>query len=501
MSVVLNFTPFERQEEFLVSTEKRILYGGSAGGGKSAALVMKAFLYASTFKGAHVGLFRESIKQAKESLYYKWLEFIPEKDPKTGRRIWTWRASENQFIIEATGSRVSLNYMESYGDAQKYQGVEFDVIGIDELTKHDKMTIDFIITRLRSGKGYPTQFLGTSNPGSKGHLWVKKLFIDATDNGTKRVIKKVKNKFGKILQTSYRYIKSTLYDNPYLVGSDYEATLLEMPEHLQRMFLYGDWDIADGQFLTNFQPKEHIYEPGEITIESHWKCNLHMDWGHNDAFKVGFTFHDEDGFAFTDKVLQGNRMNLEDVCDEILKGISTYGFDLNIQGIVLPHDMFRQKDTYVRDGKGDIIGSTSAEIVETLTGLTILRAPTRPGVRVEGWRKVHRLMYFNRDKLEKQYEEGLIDFKDIRPKWRINSQCVETIEEIKTIVTDPNNPEDIQPNQEDHGVDMIRYYAITVFDNETSTRPKEKENKDCMAYVKKQLENKKGMQDLSPLYG
>ena len=475
----------------------------SAGGGKSAALTMKSYLYTSAYANIHVGLFRETYNQAKESLYYKWLEFIPEFCPKTGKRLWTWKESQMQFLLP-NGSRVSLNYMQNYDDAQKYQGVEFDAIGVDELTKHDRKTIDFIITRLRSvaQKTGKTQFWSTSNPGSKGHLWVKKLYIDPTDNGTKRVIRVLRNKKGKEFRVSYRYIKSTLYDNPYYEGTDYEANLLEQPEHMQRLFLYGDWTVAEGQFLTNFREKHHIYEPGEVTIKNFYKCYIHMDWGHNDNYEIGFTFVDEFGTYLTDKELSGNRTNVEDVCDRILETIDEYDLDEDmIEGIILPHDMFRQKDVAVRDGKGDIIGETSAEVIENLTGLSVLRAPNRKGIRVEGWRKVHRLMYYNEDKLKKKYNNGEITFEEIRPRWKVNRLCTNLIEQILSVVRDPDNPEDIEDGQEDHAIDMLRYFAVVVYDDEKSPKPKAAVNKNCIGYVKQQLMEREAYDDLSPLYG
>ena len=499
-NVTFNFTPFEKQQEFLTCTDNRQLYGGSAGGGKSAALVMKAFLYASAFARVHVGLFRESYGQARESLYYKFLEFIPEKDATTGKRLWKWKQSEMQFLLP-NGSRISLNYMSNYDDAQKYQGVEFDVIGVDELTKHDKKTIDFIITRLRTTKTGKTQFWATSNPGSKGHLWVKKLYIKSTNNGQHRTIRVYRNKEGKEFRVSYRYIKSTLYDNPHLAGSDYEANLLQQPEHLQALFLYGDWEVAEGQFLTNFQPDKHIYKVGQYVMKPYYKCFIHMDWGHNDNYEIGYTFHDENNYRYLDKQKSGNRTSVQDVAEVILDGLAEYGFDIKVEGLILPHDMFRQKDVDVRDGKGDIIGETSAEVLETLTGLPIQRAPNRKGIRVEGWRKVHQMMYYNEEKLMQQADEGKIGYDEVRPQWVICETCENAIDEIQSVVRDPDNPEDIEDGQIDHSCDMIRYYAVATFENDLAVIPKEEENKNCIGYIKKRLMEREEQDDLSALYG
>jgi len=58
-------------------------------------------------------------------------------------------------------------------DPSKYQSAEFAAIGVDELTKNDKEVFDFLRTRKR-WPGIPhTKFISGTNPGGKGHNWVK----------------------------------------------------------------------------------------------------------------------------------------------------------------------------------------------------------------------------------------------------------------------------------------------------------------------------------------
>jgi hypothetical protein len=86
----------------------------------------------------------------------------------------------------------------------------------------------------------------TTNPGGRGHHWVKKMFIDpapynkaydATDIETGEILRYPAghSKAGRPL-FKRRFIPARLSDNPYLSESgDYEAMLLSLPEQQRRL--------------------------------------------------------------------------------------------------------------------------------------------------------------------------------------------------------------------------------------------------------------------------
>jgi len=129
----------------------------------------------------------------------------------------------------------------------------------------------------------------TTNPGGRGHHWVKKMFIDpspynrafdATDSETGEVLRYPAGheKAGKSL-FKRRFIPARLSDNPYLAKSgDYEAMLLSMPEQQRRQLLEGDWDIKEGAAFTEFDRNIHVVEP--FDIPHNWVKFRACDYGY-----------------------------------------------------------------------------------------------------------------------------------------------------------------------------------------------------------------------------
>lgn len=121
---------------------------------------------------------------------------------------------------------------------RKYETAEFQYIGVDELTSWEEHDYRFLFSRLRRLEGMPVpiRMRSASNPGGRGHAWVKKRFVDDTTRNERAV-----------------FIKALLDDNPYLDRTEYIATLQELhPTHWQRI-LHGDWDAADPGEM--FQPR------------------------------------------------------------------------------------------------------------------------------------------------------------------------------------------------------------------------------------------------------
>ena len=62
------------------------------------------------------------------------------------------------------------------------------------------------------------------------------------------------------------FIPSLLSDNSFLTRGDpkYKERLLALPEKEKRALLFGDWNVFDGQYFTEFSGKDHVCEPFEI---------------------------------------------------------------------------------------------------------------------------------------------------------------------------------------------------------------------------------------------
>ena len=258
------------QTDFLASTEQEVLYGGSAGGGKSYAMIADPVRYLNN-PNARMLLVRRSTEELRELISVS-KQLYPKAIPgiKFMERDKTW--------VAPSGATLWMSYLDRDDDVMRYQGQAFNWIGFDELTQWPTpYPWNYMRSRLRTTRasGLPLYMRATSNPGGPGHQWVKKTFIDpttpnkdfwATDTDSGEVISwpKGHSREGEPL-FKRRFIPATLFDNPYLAEDGmYEANLLSLPEHQRRQLLEGDWDINEGAAFPEFNRNIHVVEPYDI---------------------------------------------------------------------------------------------------------------------------------------------------------------------------------------------------------------------------------------------
>ena len=115
------------QTEFLAASERECLYGGSAGGGKSYAMLADPLRYMGhpQFSGL---LLRHTTEELRE-LIFKSQELYPKIWPgiKWSERKMQWTAP--------SGARLWMSYLDRDEDVLRYQGLAFSWIGFDELTQ------------------------------------------------------------------------------------------------------------------------------------------------------------------------------------------------------------------------------------------------------------------------------------------------------------------------------------------------------------------------------
>ena len=421
------------QTEFLAAGEREVLYGGSAGGGKSFAMLADPLRYMGhpAFSGL---LLRHTTEELRE-LIFKSQELYP--------KVWKgikWSERKMQWVAPS-GARLWMSYLDRDQDVMRYQGLAFSWIGFDELTQWSSpFAWNYMRSRLRStASDLPIFMRATTNPGGIGHQWVKKMFIDpapfgeafdATDIETGEVLKYPSGhpKAGKSL-FKRRFIPARLSDNPYLSESgDYEAMLLSLPEHQRKQLLEGDWDIKEGAAFNEFDRKIHVVKP--FPIPNNWVKFRACDYGYGSYSGVLWFAVSPDEQLVVYRELYVSKVLATDLADMILEVESGDG---NIRYGVL--------DSSLWHNRGDTGPSLAEQMITR--GCRWRPSDRSKGSRVSGKNEIHRRLQ--------------VDEFTEQPRLVFFSTCTEMISQLPAIPLDKRNPEDVDTNAEDHLYDALRY--------------------------------------------
>ena len=425
------------QTDFLASTEQEVLYGGSAGGGKSYAMVADPVRYLGN-PNARMLLVRRSTEELRELISVS-KQLYPKAIPgiKFMERDKTW--------VAPSGATLWMSYLDRDDDVMRYQGQAFNWIGFDELTQWPTpYPWNYMRSRLRTTRasGLPLYMRATSNPGGPGHQWVKKTFIDPstpseafwatdTDSGETICWPKGHTKEGEPL-FKRRFIPATLFDNPYLADDGmYEANLLSLPEHQRRQLLEGDWDINEGAAFPEFNRKEHVVEP--FDIPSSWVKFRACDYGYGSATGVlWFTVSPSEQLIIY-REMYVSKVTATDLADLILEAEDGEKIRYGVLDSSLWHN------------RGDTGPSLAEQMI--MKGCRWRPSDRSRGSRVAGKNEIHRRL-----QMDEFTEE---------PRMVFFNKCTNTIYQIPDIPLDKNNPEDVDTHAEDHLYDALRYGIMT----------------------------------------
>ena len=257
----MNLKITKKQKAFLDADADEVLFGGAAGGGKSYGQLVDAMLYSLKYPGSRQLILRRTYPELERSLILVSLGLYP-------REIYSYNSSGHRGTWK-NGSIIEFGYCDAEKDVYKYQSAEYDVIRFDELTHFTQEMYLYLVSRLRGTAPFPRQIKSSTNPGGVGHTWVKERFIDPAPPG-------------EIVRTpegTRVFIPSLVTDNKYLMDNDpgYIERLKRLSEKDQKALLYGDWDIFDGQYFTEFDKNIHVIRP--FMLPEHWQRYFAMDYG------------------------------------------------------------------------------------------------------------------------------------------------------------------------------------------------------------------------------
>lgn len=409
----------KKQQAFIDSQAFETLFGGAAGGGKSYGQLVDGLLYALKYPKSKQIIFRSTFADLEKSLIRTSMNLYPLSIANYNDSKHTWKFKN--------GSIIDFGYIQYEKDVYQYQSAEYDVIRFDELTHFTEFMYTYMISRCRGANPYPKGIKSSTNPGGIGHNWVKERFIDI---GAPNVVHTCKLETGET--TTRIFVPSLVQDNKFMLeyDPDYIKRLDALPEKERKALKYGNWDIFDGQFFTEFDRNIHVIEP--FVIPKDWYVYFVMDYG-LDKLAGYWIAVDYNNNAYVFREVYESNLLVSQARDKIKEMTNE-----DVYMYLAPPDLWnRHKET----GKStaDIFAEGNIALYKTNND------------RIQGWL---------------QMKEWLKPYKDEQgcttAKLKIFNTCKNLIRCLPQVQHDAKRVGDIanEPHELTHSVDAIRGFCV-----------------------------------------
>ena len=371
----------------------RIALAGDRGGAKSHAIMAQVTLDdAQRRDGLNILYLRKIGKSAREALdQLRARIFI--NIPHTYSR----HAGVIRFPNE---SKIIVGHFKDDRDIDAYLGIEFDLMVIEEAPQLSKSKVDQLLGSLRTSRQdwKPRAYL-SGNPGGIGHQWFKSTFIVP--------MRRKAETRTKVIMMSWR-------DNIF-VDPGYVNYLNSLTGVLGRMWRDGDFDVGAGQFFVNWDFDTHVMRPRDIP--RHWPIWASLDYGFSHPTAV-YWHTRYDGTIYTIAEHVQARWLVPQHATVIGEITTQIGTSIErLESFVAGSDVFARRD--------DTTGKTLAEQY-LKQGIALQPANMN---RIQGAAQMLARL-------------GNPD-AGIPATWKIFSNCVQLIQNLPNMLSDPKRPEDV----------------------------------------------------------
>lgn len=341
------------------------------------------------------------------------------------------KQTENKIEFE-NGSRILVGGFYNDKEIDKYLGIEYDLIVIEESTQLSGDKIDRIRGSLRTSRNdWRTRLYESTNPDGIGHIRFKKTYVIPYREHT---------------EVKTRFYPATVKDNP-LAKQEYIDYLESLTGPLRKAWLDGDFDAFEGMAFPEFSRSTHVIKP--FLIPEHWAKWRGVDYGTAKPFGAGWMAKDPDTgrlFVYREVYFKG----MTDAQQARLIADNTPPTE-RISVTYADPAMWTQKSAF------GLWTSTAEEYARE--GVIISKGNND---RIQGKRNVHR---------------ALADLPDNRPGLQIFEDAPHLIEQLETLVCNREghgNVEDVDTDQEDHAYDYLKYLLTNVYQQAVRVDPKQK---------------------------
>ena len=209
---------------------------------------------------------------------------------------------------------------------------------------------------------------------------------------------------------------------------DYAARLEALPEKLREAWLFGKWDVFEGQFFPEFDAEFHVAEPSVIENKD-LRYFVAFDYGFDMLAALLLGYDGDDLYVVKELCMPGLTLS------EAAKAVSSLASEKCAEYAVASPDLWnRRQDS----------GKSGTEIMSAVPGMPLLiRADNR---RVAGWRVLRNMLG--------ERETGVI---------KISSSCQELIRCLPALLCDKNVADDAssEPHDITHAPEALRYAVMS----------------------------------------
>lgn len=397
--------------------------GGARGPGKSHGIFAQVALDDCQRVPALKGLFlRQTGASARESF-----EDLVSR-VLLGNMDYRFNRADNTLTFP-NASRMILGGFHEEKDIDKYIGIEYDFIAIEEMNQLTKEKVDKLLGSMRTSKaGWRPRLYASFNPGGIGHAYVKDTFVEPYRIKT---------------EDKTRYIPATYKDNRYL-NIEYVDYLEGLEGDLGRAWREGDFDIFEGQFFKMWRRDMHVRIPHDVPDT--FRRFIGIDFGSTKPFAAYWIAQDWDKNLWVYREYYQEGKTAEDNFKAV---VAMTPENERVEMAVM------DKAAFSKQGYGETIADIAHRCGIGIVGTKIpWLEPSMGGANS----RVARAMLFS-NKLNWNETK--------KPQIYFFEHCINAIRTIPTLVHDTHRPEDVDTEGEDHAYDAITYLIQKLEDTRT----------------------------------
>jgi PBSX family phage terminase large subunit len=329
------------------------------------------------------------------------------------------------------GSQIILGGFKDESDIDKYIGIEYDIIIVEELNQLTAEKYEKLRGSLRTSKpDWRPRMYTSFNPGGVGHQFVRDRYVIPYRART---------------ESETRFIPSTYKQNPNL-NPEYIKYLESLTGGLGKAWREGEWDSFAGQYFDEWRYEKHVCEP--FAIPTSWRRFRAIDPSGRSGTTVCHWYAlDSNGDVWIYRAYSATGLDY----DQHAEAISKLSKDRD--GVEEEY-VYTVMDTAAWAKAG--YSETAVDIYERHGVTGLIQAAKE---RVVGWNAVHTYLRWD---------------MHTPPKLHIFKNCGSIIKAIPLAQHDVLHPEDVASvwSGADHGddLDALRYFLRTLREQK-SQRP------------------------------